>query len=207
MSQQHRGGDRSEKDGAREVGCQGQSRQLRGREGRQQGAEEADPGHAGGERPASARKARDGEGQDDGAGEQQCPERGFRTAPSGEESERHRRCRAPRHEAEIPLRHPVDAVDDSGGQQAPRRQAGGQNGDGGADHGRTLRKRRGRVSSWQPVAVPSRLVASVQPVCRTVVRPAASVSPRQTWKDSPQPQLETAFGLLKRNPAPMMSST
>ena len=29
----------------------------------------------------------------------------------------------------------------------------------------------------------------------------------QTWNDSPQPQLETAFGLLNRNPAPIRSST
>ncbi len=30
---------------------------------------------------------------------------------------------------------------------------------------------------------------------------------RQTWNDSPQPQLPVEFGLLKRKPDPMMSST
>lgn len=31
--------------------------------------------------------------------------------------------------------------------------------------------------------------------------------PHQTWNDSPQPQLPVEFGLLKRKPEPMMSST
>ena len=206
VAQQHRGGDRAEEGGAREVGCQGQSRQLRGREGRQQNAEEADPGHAGGERPAPAAEARDGERQHDGSGQQQRPERGFRTAPSREEPERHRRRRAPRHEAEIPLRDPVDTVDDSGGQAgSPPR--------GGRSERRRWRRSRShaqetRRQGFAPGVKGSRavLVAGFQRDCRTVVRPF-SPAPCQTWKDSPQPQLETAFGLLKRNPAPMMSST
>ena len=101
---------------------------------RQQGSKETDSHHTARESSGTGSEPGNGERQQDGAGQQERPERGFRAASSGQQPEGHCQRGSARHQPEVALRNPMCRVDDSRDQEAPRREARGQNGDGGADH-------------------------------------------------------------------------